>query len=259
MAFVLVVFRNRVAAISTGRAVPVRQPAIGRTWVVCAEHLGHEQEKLSQSSLFQGFGDGMPPFAFTERIALDMRMADVVTATRLAGIKGDHDIGLMTTKLVQPQADFEWSQVNFFQDDPLGADAKDFSRPVEIHLLELNIERSQLFHEQPQRRRFRSEKLAFQVFCLVEAFFGKPAERLREPLAQLRLSSHKARPRGQCQLAFQPRHDIPVFVGQRWRSLQAVLQTLVLLFQIAGDPPAQTLVRGCGHIGAPKKSRAPRQ
>jgi len=88
----------------------------------------------------------------------------------------------------------------------------------------------------------------------MQAFFRQPPEGLRKPLAQLRLSSRVARPRGQCQLAFQPRHDIPVFVGQRWRNLQTVLQPLVLLFQIAGDPPAQTLVRGCSHIGAPKKA-----
>jgi len=91
----------------------------------------------------------MAPFAFTERITLDMRMADVVTATRLAGIEGDHGIGLMTTKLVEPQANFKGAQVNLFQDNPLRADAKDFSRPVEVHVFELSIERSQFFHQQP--------------------------------------------------------------------------------------------------------------
>ena len=135
IAGVLVLLIDRVAAIRTRRTIPVGKPTVRRSRVVSPENLGHEQEELSQTSLFQCPGNGVSTISFTERIALHMRVRHIIATAWATRIESDHLIGLVTTELIQRESDLEGTEVDLFQNDPFRPDAENLREPVNVDLI----------------------------------------------------------------------------------------------------------------------------
>jgi len=135
--------------------MPVGKPTVRRSRVVSPENLSHEQEELSQPSLFQCPGNGVSTISFTERLALHMRVRHIIATACATRIESDHLIGLMTTELIQRESDLEGAEVDLFEDDPFRSDAEDFCEPVDVDLIKFILGRLQFFKPQSQRRKFR--------------------------------------------------------------------------------------------------------
>ena len=152
---VLVIFIDRVAAIGTRRTMPVGKPTVCRSRVVSPENLGHEEKELSQTSLFQCPGNGVSTLAFTEGLALHMRVRHIIATAGATRIESGHLIGLMTTELIQRKPDFKRSEVDPFQNDPFRPDAEDLRKPVDVDLIKFILDRLKFLKQQSQRRKFR--------------------------------------------------------------------------------------------------------
>lgn len=132
--------------------MPIGEPAIRRTGVVGPEDLGHEEKKFSQPPLFQRAGDRVSALAFTESLALHVRMRHIVATTGAIRFQGNDVIRLMTAELVQSESNFERAEVDFFQNDPFGPDAEDFGEPVDLDFVEFVLDGLQFLEQQSQRR-----------------------------------------------------------------------------------------------------------
>lgn len=146
---------------------------VGTAGVVRLQNLCHEQEKVAESPLLQSGADRGLAVSFAQRLALDMRMWDVVLGRGRVRFEGDDLIRSLLIEPVPMQHDLKRSQADVFQRDRVGHDGDRVLFQVAVELTELGLQGIEFVVHLPQvQQRFRG--LVRQAVDLAAASVNVP-------------------------------------------------------------------------------------
>ena len=131
---------DRVATVGATASRPLFEPDIGTAGVVRLQNLSHEQKEVTQPSLLQCGTNCRLAVSFTQRLALDMRMWDVVLGRGRVGFEGDDLIRSLLIEPVPMQHDLKRSQADVFQRDWVGHDGDRVLFQVAVELTKLSLQ-----------------------------------------------------------------------------------------------------------------------
>lgn len=135
-----VVLVDRVAAIGTTASRPLVKPDVGAARVVGLQDLGHEQEEVAEPALLQRRANRGLAVPFAQRLALDMRMRNVVMTVRHVRFKRNDVIHPRLIELIPMQHNSERAKVSVFQSDRIGHEGDRVLLQVAIELAELGLQ-----------------------------------------------------------------------------------------------------------------------
>lgn len=164
---------DRVATVRAIASGPLFESDVGAAGVVRLQNLCHEQKEVAQPSLLQRRADRGLAIPFAQRLALDMRMRDVVLGRGRVGFEGDDFIRSLLIEPVPMQHDLEWSQADLFQRDRIGHDGDRVLFQVAVELTKLRLQGIKFVVHLPQvQQRFR--RLVRQAVDLAAASVNVP-------------------------------------------------------------------------------------
>lgn len=147
---------DRVATVRAIASGPLFESDVGAAGVVCLQNLSHEQKEVAQPSLLQRGADRRLAVSFAQRLALDMRMWDIVVARGCVGFEGNDFIRSLLIEPVPMQHDLERAQADLFQRDRIGHDGDRVLLQVAVELTEFGLQGIEFVVHLPQvQQRFR--------------------------------------------------------------------------------------------------------
>ncbi len=148
---------------------------VGAAGVVRLQNLSHEQKEVAQPSLLQSRTDRGLAVSFTQRLALDMRMWDVVLGRGRVGFESDDLIRSLLIEPIPMQHELKRSQANVFERDRVGHDGDRVLFQVAVELTELGLQGVEFVVHLPQvQHRFR--RLVRQAVDLTATSVNVPRE-----------------------------------------------------------------------------------
>ena len=146
---------------------------VGAAGVVRLQNLSHEQKEVAQPSLLQSGADRGLAVSFTQRLALDMRMRDVVLGGGRVGFEGDDLIRSLLIESIPMQHDLKRPQADLFQRDRIGHDGDRVLFQVAVELAEFGLQGIEFVVHLPQvQQRFR--RLVRQAIDLAATSINVP-------------------------------------------------------------------------------------
>jgi hypothetical protein len=133
-----VVLSDKAAAISAGSAFPVGERAIRAVAVIGIEDLGHDLEKIGQSTGEQGAANRLLSIALAERLVPHMGMGDVARLRRGIWAQSDDVVAPMPTDPLPMQADHKGPEIEVFQYDAVGRHRHGLASQVESEPVEFS-------------------------------------------------------------------------------------------------------------------------
>ena len=147
---------DRISAVGTTASRPLFESDVGAAGVVCLQNLSHEQKEVAQSPLLQRRANRGLAVSLTKRLALDMRMWDVVVTRGRVGFECDDFIRSLLVEPVPMQHDLKRSQADVFKRDRIGHDGDRVLFQVAVELTEFRLQRVEFIVHLPQvQQRFR--------------------------------------------------------------------------------------------------------
>lgn len=166
---------DRVAAVRAIASGPLFESDIGAAGVVRVQNLSHEQEEVTQPSLLQRRTDCGLAISFTQRLALDVRMRDIVVTRGGVGFESDDFIRSLLIEPVPMQHDLKRPQADVFQRDRIGHDGDRVLLQIAVELTEFGLQGIEFVVHLPQvQQRFR--RLVRQAVDLAAASVNVPQE-----------------------------------------------------------------------------------
>ncbi len=147
---------DRVATVGARTSRPLFESDVGASGVVRLQNLRHEQKEVAQPTLLQRRTDRGLAVSFTQRLALDMRMWDVVLGRGRVRFEGDDFIRSLLIKSIPMQHDLKRSQADLFQRDWIGHDGDRVLFQVAVEFTEFRLQCIEFVVHLPQvQHRFR--------------------------------------------------------------------------------------------------------
>ncbi len=147
---------DRVTTVGARASRPLFEPDVGASGVVRLQNLCHEQEKVAQPPLLQSRTDRGLAVSFTQRLALDMRMWDVVLGRGRVGFEGDDFIRSLLIEPIPMQHNLKRSQADLFQCDRVGHDGDRVLFQIAVELAKLRLQGVEfVVHLSQVQQRFR--------------------------------------------------------------------------------------------------------
>ena len=147
---------DRVATVGATASRPILKPDVGTAGVVRLQNLCHEQKKVTQPSLLQRGANRGLAVPFAQRLALDVRMRDVVVTRGGIGFESNDLIRSLLIEPVPMQHDLKWSQADVFQRDRIGHDGDRVLFQIAVELTELGLQGIKfVVHLSQVQQRFR--------------------------------------------------------------------------------------------------------
>ena len=166
---------DRVATVGARASRPLFESDVGAAGVVRLQNLSHEQKEVAQPSLLQSRTDRGLAVSFTQRLALDMRMWDVVLGRGRIRFEGDDLIRSLLIEPVPVQHDLKRSQADVFQRDRIGHDGDRVLFQVAVELTELGLQGIEFIVHLPQVQQ-RFCRFVRQVVDLAATSVNVPRE-----------------------------------------------------------------------------------
>jgi hypothetical protein len=117
---VALVLSGRRAAVAAGHTQPVRELDVGAARVVGFQDLAYQEKEVQQAALLERRANRDFPFAFAERIALDMRMRNRIVRRRSIGLESMNLVGVSRAEPRPREADLKRTEFHSFQADRVG-------------------------------------------------------------------------------------------------------------------------------------------
>ena len=147
---------DRVATVGARASRPLFESDVGAAGVVRLQNLSHEQKEVAQPSLLQSGANCRLAIPFAQRLALDMRMRNIVVSRGRVGFEGDDFIRSLLIESVPMQHNLKRSQADVFQRDRVGHDGDRVLFQVAVELAELGLQGIEFVVHLPQiQHRFR--------------------------------------------------------------------------------------------------------
>ncbi|GDY08177.1 hypothetical protein LBMAG52_16630 [Planctomycetia bacterium] len=131
---------DRVATVGATASRPLFEPDVGTAGVVRLQNLCHEQKEVTQPPLLQRGPNRRLAVSFTQRLALDMRMWDVVLSRGRVGFDCDDFIRSLLIEPVPMQHDLKRPQADIFQRDWIGHDGDRVLFQVAVELSKFRLQ-----------------------------------------------------------------------------------------------------------------------
>lgn len=147
---------DRVTTVGARASRPLFESDVGAAGVVRLQNLRHEQKEVAQPPLLQRGADRSLAVPFAQRLALDMRMRDVVVTCGRIRFESDHFIRSLLIEPVPMQHDLKRSQADVFQRDRVGHNGDRMLFQVAVELTEFGLQRIKfVVHLSQIQQRFR--------------------------------------------------------------------------------------------------------
>ena len=148
---------------------------VGTAGVVRLQNLSHEQEEVAQPPLLQRRANRGLAVSFTQRLALDMRMRDIVLARGRVRFESDDLIRSLLIEPVPMQYDLKRSQADVFQRDRIGHDGDRVLLQVAVELTKFRLQGIEFVVHLPQVQQW-FRRLVRQAVDLTAACVNVPRE-----------------------------------------------------------------------------------
>ncbi len=164
---------DRVATVRAIASGPLFESDVGAAGVVRLQNLSHEQEEVAQPPLLQSGANRGLAISFAQRLALDMRMRDVVLVRGRVRFESDDLIRSLLIEPVPMQHDLKRSQAGVLQRDRIGHDGDRVLFQITVELTEFRLQGIEFVVHLPQvQHRFR--RLVRQAVDLAAASVNVP-------------------------------------------------------------------------------------
>lgn len=162
-----------IAAVGATTSRPLFESDVGAAGVVRLQNLSHEQKEVTQPSLLQSGANRGLAVPFTQRLALDMWMWDIVMARGRVRFESNDFIRSRLIEPVPMQHNLKRPQADLFQRDRIGHDGDRVLLQVAVELTEFGLQGIEFVVHLPQvQQRFR--RLVRQAVDLAAASLNVP-------------------------------------------------------------------------------------
>ncbi len=164
---------DRVATVRATASSPLFESDVGAASVIRLQNLSHEQKEVAQPSLLQRGANCRLAIPFTQRLALDVRMRNVVLGRGRIRFESDDFIRSLLIEPVPMQHDLKRAQADVFQRDRIGHDGDRVLFQVAVKFTKFGLQGIEFVVHLPQvQQRFR--RLVRQAIDLAATSINVP-------------------------------------------------------------------------------------